>query len=717
MSPSSPSGAGGAGNGGGDPKRKSSRGGSGRAKAKGYRRRRAATCARPASTAPRSGWGGAPAPGRCPPTRRCNAAACAAACRPCSIVAALGPVIAVSVVAVVLIFSSIEQGVEFEAVRGLQVARGLFLQQVQQLAARAADLGDDSALLRAHTTTPVAVRQRLGELSQREPALFETTDATGRVIARCSRGSCDEVPGGGVAGAAARRSVAGHPARAQLRTHGQRRALARSAGRARRAAAGRSGDATARRRDRDRRHRRHRGRPAEGGAGRRPRGRRLHRQRPQRVDVHGRHRRASGRPSFCRAGSRWRCRARGRRSSRWRSTATRTRSRSGNCRTSTPSQVGLLGVAVDREPLAAARRRASTTLVLGAMSALLLAIALSNLLARRMTRPLQDLHAGALAVARGDLDTSIAVDTDDEIGDVAEAFRIMTRSLRENQEGLAARVRELVTVHQVGRAVSSVVDLGQVLRVGHHRDPERARRQDRRDRAGGRRPRRRAADVRGARGRRRRARANAWRRWRARSRRCGRPRRTPAVEADPQLMEYARVAGLRGPIIAAPLTLKERMVGVIVVGRLGEAPFAEADLRLLVTFADQTATAIENARLYTEVRAFSEVLEARVRARTAELEKANSRDRARAARAGRGAGAADSLREDGRPRHAGRRHRPRGELAGGGGAGAGRRVTGDGAAPGSLGARSLRRRPTARVDRPVLPPGRQPDPRDDVVAR
>ena len=76
-------------------------------------------------------------------------------------------------------------------------------------------------------------------------------------------------------------------------------------------------------------------------------------------------------------------------------------------------------------------------------------------------------------------------------------------------------------------------------------------------------------------------------------------------------------------MIAAPLTLKERMVGVIVVGRLGEAPFDEADLRLLVTFADQTATAIENARLYTEVRAFSEVLEARVRARTAELEKAN----------------------------------------------------------------------------------------------
>ena len=89
-------------------------------------------------------------------------------------------------------------------------------------------------------------------------------------------------------------------------------------------------------------------------------------------------------------------------------------------------------------------------------------------------------------------------------------------------------------------------------------------------------------------------------------------------------MDHAAGPGLRGPVIAAPLTIKERMVGVIVVGRLGEAPFGEADLRLLVTFADQTATAIENARLYTEVRAFSEVLEARVRARTAELEKANT---------------------------------------------------------------------------------------------
>ena len=203
----------------------------------------------------------------------------------------------------------------------------------------------------------------------------------------------------------------------------------------------------------------------------------------------------------------------------------------------------------------------------------------------------------------------------------------MTRSLKENQEGLAARVRELVTVHQVGRAVSSVVDLDQVLRsvVGEALtvlngktaaialavDPlagdrvRRARRQTFAVRAVAGEPvGRRLAPL---------AEAVAALGW---------PRRTAAVEADPQLTAAAAASGLTGPMIAAPLSLKERVVGVILVGRLGEARFEEADLRLLVTFADQTATAIENARLYSEVRAFSENLELKVRERTAELEHA-----------------------------------------------------------------------------------------------
>jgi signal transduction histidine kinase len=539
------------------------------------------------------------------------------------IVAALGPVIAVSAVAVLLIFSSVEQGIEFEAVRGLQVARGLFLQQVQLLAAGAAAIGDDSALLRAQAAAPASARQRLGELSLNIPnALFETTDANGRVVARCTHGSCEDAPAA-ASGALepADRSPVILRALGYERTVSVERARDRLVVRAAlplvdpamrmlgtaivtQAIDGSVVDKL----------------KAALGAGRE-------------VVVY-----AANDPNASTFMAATGARLAGPLlPSDFKTTALGAGTTVvplevenhpysvalGQLQDVTGKAVGLLGVGVDREPLAAARRRASTALILGAISALLLAMVLSNLLARRMTRPLQNLHAGALAIARGDLDTSFEVDTDDEIGDVAEAFRIMTRSLRENQEGLAARVRELVTVHQVGRAVSSVVDLGQVLRaviteilnvlggktvaialavegrVGEA--PAFVVRAVAGDPVG-----ERLAPL---------ASAVAA---------LGRPRRTPAVEADPQLMDHAERAGLRGPVIAAPLTIKERMVGVIIVGRLGEAPFGEADLRLLVTFADQTATAIENARLYTEVRAFSEVLEARVRARTAELEKANT---------------------------------------------------------------------------------------------
>jgi signal transduction histidine kinase len=539
------------------------------------------------------------------------------------LVAALAPVIAVSAVALALIFSSVEQGIEFEAERGLQVARGLFLQQVQAISSRAGGVSEDPILLRALAAKAGPgndVRQRLGELSWAQPtALLEITDATGRSVARCAQGACNELlaaPGRGALEPAVTSPVV-RRALAYERTvsiEGAGRELVVRAGlplvdpalrllgtfvvtvpvdgvvvdRLRAAlGAGREvvvyhGDqptastfmgATGARLVGPPIPRDVAGKSLEGGAVRVA---------PLVVGGH---------PYSVAFGA---------------------------LQDVNGKEVGVLGIAVDREPLAVARRGANTTLALGVFAALLLAIGLAGLLARRMTRPLQMLHAGALSVARGDLDTKFVIETNDEIADVAEAFRVMTRSLKENQEGLAARVRELVTVHQVGRAVSSVVDLNEVLRsvvseavtvLGGKTAAIALTVEDQvrsfivrayaGDAVGDR-----LAGLAGA------------------VAALGRARRTPAVEADPQLVDAAKAAGLTGPVIAAPLTLKDRLVGVIVVGRLGEAPFAEADLRLLVTFADQTATAIENARLYTEVRAFSEVLEQRVRERTAELERA-----------------------------------------------------------------------------------------------
>src|SRR5262249_29606648 len=123
-----------------------------------------------------------------------------------------------------------------------------------------------------------------------------------------------------------------------------------------------------------------------------------------------------------------------------------------------------------RGALARAKTDAARSLALGATGAVAFALGLALILSRRLTRPIARLHAGALSIARGQLDagiTHIEAPSDaggDEIADLAAAFTAMTRSLRENQDRLAARMREIVALHEAGRAVSSVLGLDEVLR-------------------------------------------------------------------------------------------------------------------------------------------------------------------------------------------------------------------------------------------------------------
>lgn len=302
--------------------------------------------------------------------------------------------------------------------------------------------------------------------------------------------------------------------------------------------------------------------------------------------------------------------------------------------------VGIFAVAVDRAPLTSAKAAATRSLALGAAGAFVFALGLAGLMSRRITRPIQRLHRGAVAISRGDLNYRIkGVPEGDEIGDLARAFSHMTKALKENQARLAARMREIVALHDAGRAISSVIDRTQVLRKivdsvarvfdvrlcalwlvdspGDKADEPvltlgaaRAKRAD---------P---MMTLRGEDGA-----------------RLARPLNKIAVEVavaratlrinnvgdDKQRREAALAAGVTGSLLATPLERKNTVIGIIVVGRPREAkPFSEADSNLLATFADQAATAVENARLYDEVRLFNEELEAKVRLRTTELTAINA---------------------------------------------------------------------------------------------
>src|SRR5262249_10240825 len=126
--------------------------------------------------------------------------------------------------------------------------------------------------------------------------------------------------------------------------------------------------------------------------------------------------------------------------------------------------IGLIGVAVDREPLAATKRLAIRSLVIGGTAAVAFALVLALVWSRRLGAPIARLHRGAIAVSRGDLDHRIDIPGGDELTDLATAFNQMTSTLKENQARLAARMREIVALHDAGRAVSSVIDLDPVSR-------------------------------------------------------------------------------------------------------------------------------------------------------------------------------------------------------------------------------------------------------------
>ena len=81
-----------------------------------------------------------------------------------------------------------------------------------------------------------------------------------------------------------------------------------------------------------------------------------------------------------------------------------------------------------------------TTLLLVAF--LLLAIATSIMLARRLVRPIESIQAAAAKIGSGSLDQRIEIRSSDELGALAEEFNRMAARLQESYSGLEQKVEE-----------------------------------------------------------------------------------------------------------------------------------------------------------------------------------------------------------------------------------------------------------------------------------
>jgi signal transduction histidine kinase len=91
-------------------------------------------------------------------------------------------------------------------------------------------------------------------------------------------------------------------------------------------------------------------------------------------------------------------------------------------------------------------------------------------------------------------------------------------------------------------------------------------------------------------------------------------------EFHPVQREYLRPFEVYN-VTVVPLVLERRILGMVSMGNK-PGGFSQNDVRVLTVFAAQAAIAIENARLYTRLEDSAQQLEAKMRARTAELEAA-----------------------------------------------------------------------------------------------
>jgi len=247
---------------------------------------------------------------------------------------------------------------------------------------------------------------------------------------------------------------------------------------------------------------------------------------------------------------------------------------------------------------------------------LIIAILAGTMLARRMLIPIEALRDGARRLGAGDFSQRIDVHTKDELEELADQFNSMAGQLGQTYADLEAKVvertrdlaqsiGELKVLEEVGRAVSSSLDLNAVLPTVAARALEithadavliygydAAKRQFNLVEADGIdksvEGQHRAIDEEGS--------------MLGHAAAKGEPVAIADLStvADHVLRNIAVEAGFHA-VLVAPLVDQQGVLGALVVLRRAAGDFPQSLIGLMRTFAHQSVLAMRNARLFTEV--------------------------------------------------------------------------------------------------------------------
>jgi two-component system NtrC family sensor kinase len=148
--------------------------------------------------------------------------------------------------------------------------------------------------------------------------------------------------------------------------------------------------------------------------------------------------------------------------------------------------IGMLYVGILQRKFSDLMRNALLLLVLTAVLGIAIALGAGYLLAVRISRPVSLLAGASRIISRGDFSVSVSRTSEDEIGELEDAFNLMSRSIRERDEKLKEETqRQLIqteklaaigrlaagVAHQINNPLTSVLTRAELL-LRAVQDPE-----------------------------------------------------------------------------------------------------------------------------------------------------------------------------------------------------------------------------------------------------